>query len=75
MNKVEMPKGCYYHNDDDDNDEDEKLWFNTAVTENTTSCTDIMQCVCKDGIQTSGKIKQELISNHFPWKLVDHKQR
>ena len=74
MNKVERPKGCYYHNDDDDNDEDEKLWFNTA-TENTTPCTDIMQCVCKDGIQTSGKIKQELISNHFPWKLVDHKQR
>ena len=53
MNKVERPKGCYYHNDDDDNDEDEKLWFNTAVTENTAPCTDIRICVCKNGIQTS----------------------
>ena len=68
-----LPPYCYYNVY---NDEDKKLWFNTAVQENTSPCTDIRMCVCKNGIKNpSGKIKQELISNHFPWKLVDYKQR
>lgn len=55
---LEWPPYCYYK---PSNPEDEKLWFNANVTENTSPCTGIRKCVCKNGIHISGKIKQELI--------------
>ena len=76
---MEVPPYCYYK---PHANEDQKLWFNKAAAENTAAwkllgpntspCTERRRCVCKNGIQ--GKIKQELISIHFPWKLVNQKQ-
>ena len=52
---LEMPPYCYYMPTDTD---DKRLWFNTAVAENTTPCTNMRKCVCKNGVLTAGKIKQ-----------------
>ena len=72
INKA-VPSGCYYK--PSNSETRRRLYFNTAVIGNTSPCTETRKCVCKNGLKTSGKIKQELISNHFPWKLVDYKQR
>ena len=69
INDLERPPYCYYKPLNSIGDR--RLFFNTAMTENSTPCTGIRQCVCKNSLQTSGKIKQELISSHFTWKLVD----
>ena len=43
-NDLERPPYCYYK------PVDAKLWFNTAMTGNTTPCTNNRNCVCKSGI-------------------------
>ena len=47
-------------------DIDSRLFFNKVIAGNNSPCTNKRRCVCKNGVQKSGKIKQELISNYFP---------
>ena len=53
------PASCYYKPSNDY----KKLWYNTAVNGNTSPCTDIRNCVCKNGIRShaGGKI---------PWIVI-----
>ena len=44
-----MPPGCY----NKASSKNTKLWFNTLVNGNTSPCTDIRKCVCKNGLQPS----------------------
>ena len=42
------PAYCYYKSGN--RNENDRLFFNTAVTENTSPCTDTRKCVCKNGL-------------------------
>ena len=43
------PPGCY----NKASSEKQKLWFNKLVNGNTSPCTDIRKCLCKNGLQPS----------------------
>ena len=53
---MEWVPSCYYR---PDNDGHKRLWFNSAVTDNTTPCSETRKCVCKNGILPTGKINHE----------------
>ena len=62
----DTPPKCYYQS------KFNRLWFNTAVADNNSPCTDTRICVCKDGLQPALKLNatteelegQELVSNY-----------
>ena len=67
VKRLDRPPYCYYK--PNNKKADKRLFFNTAVTDNATPCTDKRNCVCKDGIQTSGNMKHKPIFINFLWEL------
>ena len=68
IDESDKPPYCYYKYTkiQDYMDEDMLLFFNTAVNNNTQTCTNERKCVCKNGIlvqeEEAGKIHR-----HYPW--------
>ena len=60
-NNLNVPPYCYYK---PSNPEDRKLWFNIALSGNTSPCTSTSSCVCQNGIKP-GNISQAT-STLFP---------
>ena len=65
VKRLDRPPYCYYK--PSNKKADKRLFFNTA--DNATPCTAIRNCVCQDGIRTSGNMKQKSKFIGLLWEL------